>query len=330
MRKRIRKILVTGGAGFIGSAFVRLLSPNKNYRIIVVDKLTYAGDLKRLGSVKKQFSFYRADICDRKKIGQIIKAEKVEIIVNFAAETHVDRSIVDSGPFMETNVKGVQVLLELSRKYKISKFVHISTDEVYGEIVRGSFSENYPLSPNSPYAASKAAADLLINAYIRTYEFPAVIIRPSNNYGPWQYPEKFIPLSMLKILKNERIPVYGKGLNVREWLFVEDCAQGIIKIMNEGKIGNIYNIGSGKEMRNIDIAKKIVKIMNINLSAIQFVKDRPGHDLRYSLNSAKAYKETGWKPRLKFDDALRRTIVWCIDNRKWLVGKWAKIASLYK
>ncbi|MFA7706223.1 MAG: dTDP-glucose 4,6-dehydratase, partial [Candidatus Omnitrophota bacterium] len=295
MRKRISKILVTGGAGFIGSAFVRLLV-KKGISPVIVDKLTYAGDLKRLEEARGKFKFYKTDICSKKKVEAIFAKENPDIVVHFAAESHVDRSIQDAAPFVETNIKGTQVLLDVSRKHKVQKFIFISTDEVYGEIAKGKFKEDSPVKPNSPYAASKAAADLLVQAYIRTNKFPAIIIRPSNNYGPWQYPEKLIPLAILKILQEEKVPVYGKGLNVREWLYVDDCASGIMAIMSKGKIGQIYNLGSACESRNIDTIKLLLKTLGVSQSGFEFVKDRLGHDLRYSLNSRKVIRELGWKP----------------------------------
>lgn len=345
MRTRLPKILISGGAGFIGSAFVRLLAkrdcPRRNYakvikrglslnKIIVVDKLTYAGNLARLKECKGKYKFYKADICHEAQIETIFKKEKPEILINFAAETHVDRSILDSKPFLKTNIIGIRVLLDISRRYKIKKFLHISTDEVYGEIPKGKFKENSPLKPNSPYAASKAAADLLVNAYVRTYSFPAIIIRPSNNYGPWQYPEKLIPLTILKILRNEKIPVYSEGKNVREWLYVDDCVEGIFQILKKGKIGEIYNLGSNEEKENIGVVKEILKILKANKNLIQFVKDRPGHDIRYSLNSKKVRRQTGWLPKTKFEDGLKKTAEWCVAHRLWLLNKYRCIAPLYK
>ncbi len=365
MRKRIPKILVTGGAGFIGSAFVRLLikrdclrhsnkkvflrglspqtkglspkgtDPEVNARgtvpkLIVVDKLTYAGDLARLKEVEGKYKFYKADICDKSKMESIFKKEKPDTVVNFAASTHVDRSIIDATPFIETNVKGTQVLLDIARKYKIRKLVHISSDEVYGEITKGKFSEDSPLKPNSPYAASKAAADLLIRAYIRTYGFPAIIIRPCNNYGPWQYPEKFIPLAILKLLRNEKVPVYADGKNVREWLFVNDCVEGILEILEKGKVGEIYNLGSQEEKQNIEVVKMILKIFKTNQNMIKFVKDRLGHDTRYSLNFTKVLNKIGWRPKLNFDTGLRLAIEWYLKHKGWLLSKWQNISPLYK
>lgn len=320
MRKKLPKILITGGAGFIGSAFTRLVV-KRGYRVIVVDKLTYAGDLARLKEIKGKYRFFKADVCHKAQIKSIFKKEKPKIVVHFAAATHVDRSIFNASPFIDTNVKGTQILLDIAKQNKIVKLIHISTDEVYGEINKGQFSEDSPLKPNSPYAASKAAADLLIKSYIRTYNFPAIIIRPCNNYGPWQYPEKFIPLSILKILKNEKIPVYGNGKNIREWLYVQDCAEGIFGVLKKAKIGEIYNLGSNEEKKNIEVAKMISDIFGTPRNMIQFVKDRPGHDIRYSLNSAKIHKQTGWRPKTKFKDGLENTVNWCLKHKDWLFSK---------
>lgn len=321
-------ILVTGGYGFIGSEFVRRLIKS-GYKTIVVDKLTYAGELKRLEDVKGKYTFHKADICNKTQIESIFRKERPQILVNFAAATHVDRSIQDATVFLETNINGIKVLLEASRKYKIEKFVHISTDEVYGDTEKGSFSENSPLNPSSPYSASKAAGDLLIKSYMRTYEFPAIVVRPSNNYGPWQYPEKLIPLAILKILRNERIPIYADGRNVREWLYVEDCAEGTFQILNKGKLGEIYNLGSEEEIQNIEVVKTILNIFNLSPNMIQFIKDRPGHDLRYRLNCQKLFNETGFRPRMKFEDGIKLTVHWCIKHKEWLLSKWRNIAKLY-
>lgn len=348
MRKRLPKILVTGGAGFIGSACVRLLlkrdCPRQGYqvtpspigwagvpppaarglslknKVIIIDKLTYAGDLARLKEVEGRYEFYKADICDKAKIESVFKKEKPEIIVHFAAETHVDRSIRDARVFITTNIIGTQVLLDLSRKYRIKRFIHISTDEVYGDIEKGKFKEDSPLKPNSPYAASKAAADLLIRSYIRTYGFPAIIIRPCNNYGPWQYPEKLIPVIISKALRGQKVPVYARGLNVREWLYVLDCAEAIMLILRKGKIGEIYNLGSSDERTNIDTAKAILGILGKPHSLIDFVADRPGHDFRYSLNSSKIRK-LGWRPKTGFSFGITQTINWYKNNLFWLRAK---------
>ncbi len=327
MRKRIRKILVTGGAGFIGSAFVRMLvkeglhSKGTAYDIAVIDKLTYAGDLERLKEVKGRFTFHKVDISDKAKVESVVKKFKPEIIVNFAAETHVDRSIKDAAPFIKTNVIGTHVILDIIKKYSIPEFIHISTDEVYGDIQRGSFDEEAPLGPNSPYAASKAAADMLIRSYVRTYRIPAIIVRPSNNYGPWQYPEKLLPLSIFKLLSGKKIPIYAKGENIREWLYVEDCAKAIIAVLKSGKIGQIYNLGSGTEQKNIQVIKIMLKLMNSGMDSVSFVKDRPGHDFRYKLNSLKILRHTGWKPRIRFGVGINNTIKWYLKNKKWLFRK---------
>lgn len=329
MRSGISKILVTGGAGFIGSAFVRL-ALKRGVSLIVVDRLTYAGDLSRLKEVKGKYKFYKADICNRPQVESIFKGEKPEVVLHFAASTHVDRSIRNCAPFIKTNVIGTQVLLDLSRKYKIEKFIQVSSDEVYGEINKGRFIESCPLLPNSPYSASKASADLLIKSYVRTYNFPAIIIRPCNNYGPWQYPEKLIPLAILKALRNEKIPVYADGKNVREWLYVDDCIEAILQILKRGKIGEIYNLGSNEEKQNIEVVKMILSILNAKLALIEFVKDRPGHDKRYRLNSSKIYNEIGWKPNLSFEMGLKTTVSWCLRYKAWLLSKWKDIALLYK
>lgn len=319
MRKKLHKLLVTGGAGFIGSEFVRQ-AVKRRYRPVIVDKLTYAGSLERLKAVKGKYKFYKADICDEKKMKLIFKKEKPKFVVHFAAETHVDRSIHNATPFMQTNIKGTQILLDICREAGIEKFIHISTDEIYGEIQNGKFHETSPLNPNSPYSVSKAAADMLVRAYHRTYSLPVVIVRPCNNYGMWQYPEKLIPVAILKALKNEKIPVYGKGLNVREWLFVSDCAEVLHQILENGKVGEIYNIGSGDEKENIKVVKQILDILGKPQNLIEFVKDRPGHDLRYSLNTRKIEKEISWKAKEKFVSGLKKTIKWYISHREWMLN----------
>jgi dTDP-glucose 4,6-dehydratase len=323
------KILTTGSAGFIGSAFVRLMA-EKGVKLAIVDNLDYAADLKRLAAAKGAFKFYKADIRDQKKIGDIFKKEKPDTVVNFAAQSHVDRSIKEPFIFTDTNFMGVQVLLEAGKKYGLAKFVHISTDEVYGDIESGEFLETTPLNPSSPYSASKAAADLLVKSYQRTFKFPAILVRPSNNYGPWQYPEKLIPLAVLKILRGENIPVYARGENVREWLYVEDSAAGIAEILEKGRIGEVYNLGSGQEKKNIDVVKLILAALKADESRIEFVKDRPGHDIRYKLNSQKVRSETGWQPKVGFEEGIQKTVEWCVANKDWLLGKWEKISWLYK
>ena len=322
------KILITGAAGFIGSEFLKQ-SIKQGYSVVAVDKLTYAGDLARLKVVEKKYKFYKIDICDKKKVSTIFKKEKPQIIVHFAAETHVDRSIRGATSFIETNVKGTQVLLDISRQIKIKKFIHISTDEVYGEIKKGKFSEDSPLRPNSPYSASKAAGGLIVNAYIRTYGFPAIIIRPCNTYGPWQYPEKFIPVVVFKALNNKKVPVYGNGTNRREWLYVGDCVRGVLRVMNRGKIGQIYNLGSGYEKKNIDLAKEIIRMLGKSGSLIDFVKDRPGHDFRYCLDYSKL-SGLGWKPRINFNEGISKTLGWYVDNYSWLKRKVKDLKSYWK
>lgn len=337
MYKKRSKILVTGAAGFIGSAFARLVIARREAPkqsrfpgIVIVDNLTYAGDLKRLEGIKGKFKFFKADICDKKQIEAILKKEKPEVIVNFSAETHVDRSILGSDEFIKTNILGTQILLDASRKYGLKRFVHISTDEVYGDIKKGEFSERSLLNPSSPYSASKASADLLVKSYIRTFKFPAIICRPSNNYGPWQYPEKLIPVVIYKALKNERVPVYAKGLNVREWLYVDDCAGAILAIMDKGRIGEIYNIGSCVEKTNIEVVKRVLDLLDKPRSLVKFVQDRPGHDLRYCLDHSKISNELGWKPRVSFDEGIRKTVDWYANNLPWLEAKAKTLKSYWK
>lgn len=319
MHRNLSKILVTGGAGFIGSEFTRQ-AVKLEYKIIVVDKLTYAGDLKRLDEIKGRFIFYKCDICDEKRIESIFKKEKPQSVINFSAETHVDRSIKDASHFIETNIKGVRVLLEASRRYQVSRFIQLSTDEIYGEIEKGDFREDHPLNPNSPYSASKAAADLLIKSYIHTYNFPAVIVRPSNNYGPWQYPEKLIPVIINHALQDKKVPVYAKGLNIREWLYVSDCAEAILFLLNKAKTGETYNIGSGHREKNIDVVRQILEILGKPFTLIEFVSDRLGHDWRYALDSSKI-RELGWRAKTSFSSGIKMTVEWNMANRKWLTNK---------
>jgi len=315
------KLLVTGGAGFIGSEFVRK-AVKIGYDIVVIDKLTYAGDLERLKEVESNITFYKADITNKEFIEYIFRKEKPDIVTHFAAESHVDRSILDASPFIETNVKGTQVLLDVAKDIGVEKFINIATDEVYGELgEEGTFRENSPLVPNSPYSASKAAADMLGRAYYKTYKLPVITVRPSNNYGPWQYPEKLIPVVILKALNNEKIPVYGTGQNVREWLFVSDCAEAVFEIIEKGKVGEIYNVGSNQEKRNIEVVKTVLKLLNKPENLIDFVKDRPGHDFRYSLDTTKIKKEIGWEAKIKFEEGIENTVKWYIDNIEWAKKK---------
>jgi dTDP-glucose 4,6-dehydratase len=329
------KLLVTGGAGFIGSEFVRE-GVKRGYDIVVVDKLTYAGDLERLKEVEENITFYKADITNKEFIEHIFKTEKPKVVVHFAAESHVDRSILDASPFIKTNVEGTQVLLDVAKDIGVDKFINIATDEVYGELgEEGTFKEDSPLVPNSPYSSSKAAADMLGRAYYKTYKLPVITVRPSNNYGPWQYPEKLIPVVILKALNNEKIPVYGTGQNVREWLYVSDCTEAIFEIMEKGKIGEIYNVGSNQERRNIDVVKTILKLLHKKEDLIEFVKDRPGHDFRYSLDTTKIKNELGWEAKTTFEEGIEKTVKWYIENMAWVEKKlkylkeyWDKVYSV--
>jgi dTDP-glucose 4,6-dehydratase len=316
-----KKILITGGAGFIGSEFVRT-AVSKGYEVAVLDNLSYAGDLERLYEVREKISFSRTDITDRKSAENIFRSANPDMVVHWAAESHVDRSIVDASPFVETNVRGTQVLLDLARESGITKFVNISTDEVYGDLGEtGQFIETTPLNPSSPYSVSKASADMLGRAYFRTYGLPVVTVRPSNNYGPWQYPEKLIPVVVLKALHDEKIPVYAKGENVREWLYVADCTRAVFEILERGTPGDIYNIGSGEEKKNIDVVKAILGILGKSEDLIEFVKDRPGHDFRYSLDASKIETELGWKADVRFLEGIEKTVKWYADNIEWAKKK---------
>lgn len=317
------KILVTGGAGFIGSEFVRQ-AVRKRYEIIVVDSLTYAGDMERLKEVEGAYKFYKINIRDYRELKKVFESEKPQIVVHFAAESHVDRSIMDPFSFIKTNVEGTLNLLELSKEYGkwLERFINISTDEVYGDLgEKGMFTEESPLKPNSPYSASKAAADMLGRAYHRTYGLPIITVRPSNNYGPWQYPEKFIPVVIVKAIKDEPIPIYGTGLNVREWLYVEDCADAVLRIMEKGKVGEVYNVASGNERRNLEVAQKILDILGKPRDLITFVEDRPGHDYRYAMDWNKVKNELGWKPKTDFERGIRKTISWFLANFDWVERK---------
>lgn len=318
-------ILVTGGMGFIGSNFIRfLLNLNQAFKVINVDKLTYAGNPGNLKNFEKkyptQYRFYKRDICDFERIDKIIEKEKVEYIVNFAAESHVDRSIDNPNIFCNTNILGTQSLLNTANKNKIKKFVQISTDEVYGSLNFGdpAFIETNPLSPNSPYSASKASADLLTYSYYKTFELPINITRCSNNYGCFQFPEKFIPLIINNALNGKKIPVYGEGVNVRDWIYVIDHCKAILSVLLDGKIGETYNIGGDSEIRNLELVKMILKILNKPETLITFIKDRPGHDLRYAIDHGKITKELGWNPETTFEKGLQQTVDWYLNNIEWL------------
>lgn len=320
-----RTILVTGGCGFIGSNFVRYMLRNYDYKVINVDKLTYAGNLENLSDISDHpnCEFVRGDIADKDMIEGLV-SKGVDAIINYAAESHVDRSIEDSRVFIETNVLGTQVLLEAARKYGILRFVQISTDEVYGSLgPRGSFKETSPLAPNSPYSASKTAADLLVRAYHKTYGLATIITRCSNNYGPYQFPEKLIPLMISNALEDKPLPVYGDGMNVRDWIYVEDHCRAIDLIMHRGREGEVYNIGSNNELPNIEIVKIILKRLNKPESLIKFVVDRPGHDRRYAIDSKKLRNEIGWDTVYPFEEGIDLTIRWYVEHQDW----WEKIKS---
>lgn len=318
------KIIVTGGAGFIGSNFIHyLLKKYLDYKIICLDLLTYAGNLKTLEKFFKNpnFKFFKGDIADRKFIFNLFEKEKPDIIINFAAESHVDRSILSPEIFLRTNVMGTQVLLEACRKYGIKRFHQVSTDEVYGDLPLDRtdlfFTENSPIHASSPYSASKAGADLLVQAYYRTYKIPVSISRCSNNYGPYHFPEKLIPLMIMKARKNEKLPIYGKGDNVRDWLYVEDHCKAIDLIIHKGKVGDIFNVGGHNERTNLEVVKAILKELNKPETLISYVKDRPGHDLRYAIDPTKIINELGWEPSTKFEIGLKETVKWFVENENW-------------
>jgi len=309
------KLFVTGGAGFIGSNFIRhMLSKHPDYKIVNYDKLTYAGNLKNLRDIEKKrnYKFVKGDICDYNLVVKNMK--DADTVINFAAETHVDRSIANADAFVKTNVNGTFTLLEAAKALKIKKYIQISTDEVYGSIIKGSFTEKSVIAPNSPYSASKASADMLCRAYFVTYGFPAMITRCSNNYGPYQYPEKVIPLFISNALKNKPLPLYGDGKNVRDWLYVEDHCCAIDIVLHKGKAGEVYNIGGGQELSNIELTKKILKILNKPESLIERVSDRLGHDRRYSINCNKI-KKLGYKPKFTFEKAIKNTVKWYMNNK---------------
>lgn len=315
------RLLVTGGCGFIGSNFIRYLNKNyPYYKILNIDKLTYAGNLENLKGIerKKNYRFVKSDISNASAMRKIFQKFRPDAIINFAAETHVDRSIVASSPFIKTNFLGVGILLNLALEFGIKNFLQISTDEVYGSTLRSRFKESSPLKPSNPYAASKAAADGLVMAYYKTYNLPVMIVRSTNNYGPYQFPEKLIPLTIINALNNKKIPVYGDGLNIRAWLYVEDNCEAIDIAFHKGTIGGIYNIGSKIELTNINVIKKILKTLNKSKSLIAYVKDRPGHDRRYSLSVNKIKKQLGWRPKTSFSTGLKKTINWYQRNKEWL------------
>ena len=323
-------IIVTGGAGFIGSNFIYYeMKQHPEDRIVCLDKLTYAGNLSTLGEALKapNFAFYKVDICDRPAIYEIFEKERPDVVVNFAAESHVDRSIESPEIFLQTNILGTQVMMDACRKYSVGRYHQVSTDEVYGDLPLDRpelfFTEETPIRTSSPYSASKASADLLVGAYYRTYGLPATMSRCSNNYGPYHFPEKLIPLMIINALNDKPLPVYGKGENVRDWLFVEDHCKAVDLILRNGRVGEVYNIGGHNEMRNIDIVKLICQKLGKPESLITFVADRKGHDLRYAIDPTKIRRELGWYPETKFADGLDQTIAWYLCHQDW----WETIIS---
>jgi dTDP-glucose 4,6-dehydratase len=319
-------ILVTGGAGFIGSNHVRLLLNETDDRVVNLDLLTYAGNLENLAGLEDNpnYRFIRGDILDRDLVRRVLEEEKIEAVVHFAAESHVDRSVEGPEVFVRTNILGTEILLEEARRAEVGRFVMVSTDEVYGSLgAEGMFTEETPLAPNSPYAASKAAADLLCRSFYKTFDFPVLITRCSNNYGPYQFPEKLIPLMIANALEDRNLPVYGDGQNVRDWLYVGDHCRAIDLVMRKGRVGEVYNIGGCNEMKNLELVQLLVEKLGKSRDLITFVKDRPGHDLRYAIDAGKMLSELGWSPSVDFSAGLAQTVTWYLDNRPW----WEKIRS---
>ncbi|MBN1397049.1 MAG: dTDP-glucose 4,6-dehydratase [Bacteroidetes bacterium] len=320
-------LLVTGGAGFIGSNFIRyILDKYPEYRVINLDKLTYAGNLENLSGVDKdpRYAFEKGDICDKSRIQLCITRYEIDAIINFAAESHVDRSILGAAEFVQTNIVGTSVLLETAKELKIKKFLQVSTDEVYGSLgSTGFFTEEMLLHPNSPYSASKASADMLALAYQHTFGLPVLLTRCSNNYGPYQFPEKLIPLMIANALNDKPLPVYGDGMNVRDWLHVKDHCSALVEVLHRGRVGEVYNIGGNNEKPNIEIVKLILQNLKKPESLISYVEDRPGHDKRYAIDSSKIQRELGWKPLYTFEQGIAETIKWYLDNQSW----WKRIIS---
>ena len=319
------KVLVTGGAGFIGSNFLHyMVNKYPEYYFVCYDALTYAGNYENLSCIldKTNFEFVKGDITNKEEVEKLFQENNFDWVINFAAESHVDNSIKNPSIFLKTNIIGTQILMDASRKFGVKRYHQISTDEVYGDLPLNKkelkFKETTPIKTSSPYSASKASADLLVLAYIRTYGFPATISRCSNNYGPYQFPEKLIPVVISKALKNENIPVYGNGLNVRDWIYVKDHNIAVDLIMHKGKIGEVYNIGGNSEKSNIDLVKIILKELNKPEELITFVKDRAGHDMRYAIDSSKIEKELGWKRTVNFEEGIVKTIKWYLDNQVWI------------
>ncbi len=320
-------VLVTGGSGFIGSNLVRqLLAERPGWRVVNLDKLTYAGNAENLADLEgnPRYRFVRGDICDGPLVVDLLEKERIDGVMHLAAESHVDRSILAPSVFIETNVRGTQVLLEAARELGVKRFLHVSTDEVYGSLgPTGFFTEQTPLAPSSPYSASKAASDLLALAYAHTFGVPVVVTRCSNNYGAYQFPEKLIPLMIANALRDLPLPVYGDGMNVRDWIHVEDHGRGLLAAFEQGKDGEVYNFGASSERHNIDIVKLVLELVGKPQSLITYVKDRPGHDRRYAIDAEKARRELGWAPRRRFEDALAETVRWYVDHRAW----WERIIS---
>ena len=320
------KLLVTGGAGFIGSCFVRhILNKYKDYKVINLDALTYAGNIENLDDIKDKpnYKFVHGNICNKKLVRELVN--EIDAVINFAAESHVDRSITGPEIFIETNVQGTLNLLQAAKEADIQRFLQVSTDEVYGTLGKdGYFYETTPLAPNSPYSASKASADLLVRAYYETYKMPVLNTRCSNNYGPYQYPEKLIPFFISKLLKDEKVPVYGDGLNVRDWLYVYDHCSAIDVVLHKGKVGEVYNIGGHNEKTNLEITKIILQAMGKDESSIEYVQDRLGHDRRYAIDNHKIQTELGWQPSLTFEEGIKLTIDWYLKNQDWIKSIEAK------
>jgi dTDP-glucose 4,6-dehydratase len=320
-------VLLTGGCGFIGSNLVRLLLAERpGWRIVNLDKLTYAGNAENLADLVgySAYRFVRGDICNGELVAELFRTERIDAVMHLAAESHVDRSILAPSVFIDTNVRGTQVMLEAAREFGVKRFLHVSTDEVYGSLgPTGLFTENTPLDPSSPYSASKASSDLLALAYFHTFKLPVVVTRCSNNYGPYQFPEKLIPLMIANAVRDRPLPVYGDGMNVRDWIHVEDHGRGLLAALEKGQDGEVYNFGASSERHNIDIVKQVLSLVGKPESLIEYVKDRLGHDRRYAIDSSKAQAMLGWAPRHRFEEALAATVRWYVENRPW----WERVIS---